>query len=324
MAMMDINPACLEFDYNYTPAQVTQARTLIQEFEGSAWSLGDLLLEIIPVGVAYQHSGVKEVLEKFAQELDCGVDAEYLDKFRQVAAKWPEGTRIPSLCWSAHRYLPPAQEGGTEIYKRLALESSNGNVTVRTIQQDNQDRKERNMEEIERSERTAKGEPTAADVIELAHSPGIEIISKIVKAAEMLDQARKHGHNLSFDSILLSGLTAYEIQMKLEAIASATESLFNDLINHCGEIEVDEPEPVCVVSCPVAPLTEAHFTSVLLSTLELWPWFIAAYPPEVVASILAGVPEEDEFRMSKTGAIETLKEINETIGAYIMVLEDAR
>ena len=67
------------------------------------WQWGDLALEVAPMGERGQDNGATERLRQFAEELD--VSFESLRQYRNVAATWPNGMRVPFQPWVCHQIL---------------------------------------------------------------------------------------------------------------------------------------------------------------------------------------------------------------------------
>jgi hypothetical protein len=88
---------------------VERGRALVANVTHSKFKLGDLALEIAPVGqqgvVLAQHE--KDRLGEFADAV--GIERHTLDSYRHVAFLWPESTRVQSVSWSVHRRF--AHEG---------------------------------------------------------------------------------------------------------------------------------------------------------------------------------------------------------------------
>jgi hypothetical protein len=82
---------------------VAEGRRLITMEGDIKWQLGDLALEVAPMGGTHATNGATEKLERFAEEI--GVEYEALRKYRRVAAAWPDGKRFPSAAWSVHDIL---------------------------------------------------------------------------------------------------------------------------------------------------------------------------------------------------------------------------
>jgi hypothetical protein len=69
----------------------------------SHWELGDMALEIAPIGRHGVNSGAQELLTRWADEI--GAEPERILQARKVSARWPGGTRVPSVAWAVHRTL---------------------------------------------------------------------------------------------------------------------------------------------------------------------------------------------------------------------------
>lgn len=83
---------------------VARGRKLASELSVRQWALGDLALEVQPVGPhGGAASGVQERLAQFADEID--VDQKTLSELRWVASRWPVDSRRRESSWSAHAAL---------------------------------------------------------------------------------------------------------------------------------------------------------------------------------------------------------------------------
>ena len=67
------------------------------------FDLGDIALEIAPMGESHANNDAEAKLRVFAEEI--GVSYDALEQYRKVAHAWPEGTRVPSASWTTHRAL---------------------------------------------------------------------------------------------------------------------------------------------------------------------------------------------------------------------------
>ena len=92
----------------FKPGYVERGRELVKAGESTAWELGDYILEGFPIGEHGVNTAVKDGLKALAAEI--GGEPETLTQYRKVAHSWPEGTRVPSATWAAHRAYcgPPA------------------------------------------------------------------------------------------------------------------------------------------------------------------------------------------------------------------------
>lgn len=87
---------------------VKAGREAAQKFSSASFVLGDLALEVEPMGDRGVRTGSLERLEQFADEI--GVGYGILIACRSVAACWPPEQREPSLSWTAHKLLMGAPD----------------------------------------------------------------------------------------------------------------------------------------------------------------------------------------------------------------------
>jgi hypothetical protein len=110
-----------------------RCRTLVKAGESAAWELGDLILELMPMGRPNVNTGVAKAIRALAVEING--EPQTLTAYRKVAHAWPEGTRVPSATWKAHQaYMGPPQSADA---RRQTLESlprnEHGIVTVAAV-----------------------------------------------------------------------------------------------------------------------------------------------------------------------------------------------
>src|SRR5436309_212331 len=82
---------------------VSEGKRLVSKEGEIRWALGDIALEIAPLGADNTHNGATQKLVEYAAAID--FEFEALDSYRKMAAKWPAGTRVPACSWTAHREL---------------------------------------------------------------------------------------------------------------------------------------------------------------------------------------------------------------------------
>jgi hypothetical protein len=87
-----------------------------QSIDNAQWKLGDLALQAEAIGAPHIHSGSEERLHAYAQEV--GTEYWALRRYRSVADRWPDGTRVPSVSWSVHRALQGQEDRATLIRSR--------------------------------------------------------------------------------------------------------------------------------------------------------------------------------------------------------------
>jgi hypothetical protein len=81
---------------------VARGRELVSADRGETrFELGDLALEVAPMGEGHGRTGSMETLSEYAEEI--GIAIETLDVYRKVSAAWPEVIRITSASWSLHQ-----------------------------------------------------------------------------------------------------------------------------------------------------------------------------------------------------------------------------
>jgi hypothetical protein len=79
----------------------------VQAGEKSRWEIGDAALDLAPIGAPGVHNDAEQILRHYVEkELEPRYDISYeqIRQYRQVAAAWPAGTRVPAA-WSVHREL---------------------------------------------------------------------------------------------------------------------------------------------------------------------------------------------------------------------------
>lgn len=72
-----------------------------RQLSGAQWTLGDLALEVEPMGDDHARTGAYGRLERYAELIDVAMPS--LLGYRKVAAAWPESTRVPTASWTVHR-----------------------------------------------------------------------------------------------------------------------------------------------------------------------------------------------------------------------------
>jgi hypothetical protein len=80
---------------------VAAGKKAVEKESDAKWELGDLALEVAPMGDDAAHNGALETMDEYAEAV--GVEFETLRQYRSVAHEWPRGTRVPGASWSAHR-----------------------------------------------------------------------------------------------------------------------------------------------------------------------------------------------------------------------------
>jgi hypothetical protein len=117
----------------WTDTTLDRCRTLVRAGESAAWELGDLILELLPMGRPNVNTGVAKAIRALATEIN-GEPAS-LAKYRKVAHGWPEGMRLPSATWNAHAaYMGPPESAATRRQTLKALpRNEHGIVTVAAV-----------------------------------------------------------------------------------------------------------------------------------------------------------------------------------------------
>lgn len=95
------------------------------QLSGAQWVLGDLALEVEPMGEDHARTGSYARLERYAQLIDVSMPA--LLGYRKVAAAWPDGTRVLSASWTVHRDAM----GHRDLLRELA--ATHNRVTVAVL-----------------------------------------------------------------------------------------------------------------------------------------------------------------------------------------------
>jgi len=83
-------------------------RKLLKEEGSLSWRWGDLALEVEPMQESSIHTGSRNRLRKWAEEIgwfEEGHEFGTLVKYRETADRWPERNRFPSVSFSAHYEL---------------------------------------------------------------------------------------------------------------------------------------------------------------------------------------------------------------------------
>jgi len=113
--------------------RIARMRLLVKAGEQSAWEVGDLLLEELPMGKPGVATGVAAELRVIAAEVD-GEPAT-LAMYRKVAHGWPNGTRVPFASWAAHRaYMGPPETALARAHSLKSLpRDEHGRVTKQAV-----------------------------------------------------------------------------------------------------------------------------------------------------------------------------------------------
>jgi hypothetical protein len=82
---------------------VAEGRRLVAQEDDVRWQLGDLALEVAPMGDSGVNTGVMDKLRKYAEEI--GIEADTLDWYRKTSHAWPGETRVSPVTWSVYKLL---------------------------------------------------------------------------------------------------------------------------------------------------------------------------------------------------------------------------
>jgi hypothetical protein len=90
---------------------------------------------MLPVGAHGVKTGVAAELRRLA--IDVNADPNTLRQYRLVAHGWPDGTRVPSASWAAHRaYMGPPQTAKARAKTIAALpRNEHGQITHAAVRQ---------------------------------------------------------------------------------------------------------------------------------------------------------------------------------------------
>lgn len=81
---------------------VAEGRKLVKAEGDIKWQLGDLALEVAPMGDTTARNGALDQLQRFADEIECQFHT--LRDYRRVSAAWSHDERS-SCAWSVHQVL---------------------------------------------------------------------------------------------------------------------------------------------------------------------------------------------------------------------------
>jgi len=117
----------------WTERDLNRLRELVRAEEGSAWEIGDELLALLPVGPVGVRTGVAARIREIAAEVDA--EPRSLTEYRKVAHAWPDGARVPSATWAAHRAcMGPPQSAPQRAGTLLSLpRNEHGKITVQAV-----------------------------------------------------------------------------------------------------------------------------------------------------------------------------------------------
>jgi Family of unknown function (DUF6192) len=101
----------------YMPRHATKIRQ--RHIEDWLESMGDLALEVAPMGSKGVDSGAIEKIERFGEEIS--VEAQTLRDYRRVAAAWPNAERSAFASWSVHQILA-SKPDRFDLIKRLPVD----------------------------------------------------------------------------------------------------------------------------------------------------------------------------------------------------------
>ena len=117
----------------WTDDKLADLRALVKLEETSGWEIGDLLLDLLPVGPVGVKTGVAATIRALAAEVDA--EPNTLTMYRKVAHGWPDGTRVPSATWAAHRaYMgPPASAAARSKTLSDLPRNEHGKITAKAV-----------------------------------------------------------------------------------------------------------------------------------------------------------------------------------------------
>jgi hypothetical protein len=118
---------------DWTDRDLDHLRDLVRAEEASAWEIGDVLLEHMPMGPVGVKTGVAAKIRQIAAEVDA--EPKTLTLYRTVAHGWPDTTRVASATWAAHRaYMGPPSSAHARASTLLGLpRNEHGKITVQAV-----------------------------------------------------------------------------------------------------------------------------------------------------------------------------------------------
>jgi Ribbon-helix-helix protein, copG family len=84
----------------WTEADEQQLRELVQATDATPWAIGDLALELIPVGSRGHSRGVFKLVAELAERV--GFEGQTLKQYRTVSSCWPPKHRVAGATHGAH------------------------------------------------------------------------------------------------------------------------------------------------------------------------------------------------------------------------------
>jgi hypothetical protein len=117
----------------WTDQDLDHLRDLVRAEEASAWEIGDMLLEHMPMGRVGVKTGVAAEIRKLAAQVDA--EPKTLTLYRTVAHGWPDTTRVVSATWAAHRAcMGPPDTAPDRAGTLLSLpRNEHGKITVQAV-----------------------------------------------------------------------------------------------------------------------------------------------------------------------------------------------
>jgi hypothetical protein len=106
---------------------IAEGRQLVEQETRCRWELGDLALEIAPMGEDASHNGAYEKLSTYAEAI--GIEFKRLGQYRDVASKWSPNTLVVGASWTIHReYM--GEPDRARILRRMSEAAPAGRLTV--------------------------------------------------------------------------------------------------------------------------------------------------------------------------------------------------
>jgi hypothetical protein len=117
----------------WTGPDLARLRELVHAEEASAWEIGDMLLDHMPMGPIGVKTGVAARIRELAAQVDA--EPKTLTLYRTVAHGWPDTTRVVSATWAAHRAcMGPPDTAPARAETLLSLpRNEHGKITVQAV-----------------------------------------------------------------------------------------------------------------------------------------------------------------------------------------------
>src|ERR1700677_1446055 len=95
---------------------IERGKALVTRENNAAWTWGDLVNEVIPVGHRGRDTG--RALEQWVEEIEYEGEINTLRARRAVAAQWPNDIRISFVPWSIHQIFMSLEDRAEVIKSR--------------------------------------------------------------------------------------------------------------------------------------------------------------------------------------------------------------